>query len=730
MVYKPKKTVNGHKRNDRATRYRKRVKARKAARARLPVRSNVKRYVAEQLDKIAPDNRYYFNVTEETADKIKPTCQLDVLKRIYPFGASFQKRFINMEFRRMAPVIKSGMQTFPQLGSVETQWGHAYNASDYHYDGSSGAQNYIKDRSGNFNHWRSIIGRGIHMKSSSVYGTITAFPNVALSADLINSLRTADLCLHMFVLEDKAVTKTNFMDWYQDLFDKKKSDNTHYTENAERSDPDTWRGDTVHVPYCAGSAYVSNSTSSASSKFVASETQQSSPFGPKSDGTDEFLIDWRQFYKHDDDASTSVNHSNEVFHNTRPCTTAWDGSYDHSVLPINKSRFIVHEHKKWSIKPDSNGNVRRCIPWSYTFPEHYMTYEKELLDLPFYFAKDPSSNDKQGITPNWLFPRKQPFIVFCWSRCSTEGPLHIPNSATQGDSSKTSGFTNINHDDVFHIDMNMKCHYENALATKNVPTINKGKPLVHKRESAPAPARQAGPAPRRDAPMDPISRKYQQRKVRRDAKRGAPFTGPVAKTPIKKSNTYIGTDGNRYHISDAPPPQLRNAKRAVPGSDGKKSNTISSIISSAWEGIKAHPLITAEVIGLGAALVLAPELAPMIGRVMYSLGPTAARQFTQGSILRGIGQRASMQGYERLAQITSAGEGYFVPAGTELAEIYEAEHAAAGFVRGLPTIPSRASAEYGLGRHGLIDQTADVARFNAQLERNWTKNQSRNILVE
>ena len=487
MVYKPKKTVNGHKRNDRATRYRKRVKARKAARARLPVRSNVKRYVAEQLDKIAPDNRYYFNVTEETANKIKPTCQLDVVNRIYPFGASFQKRFINMEFRRMAPVIKSGMQTFPQLGSVETQWGHSGNTSDYHYDGSSGAQAYIKNRSGNFNHWRSIIGRGIHMKSSSVYGTITAFPNVALSTDLINSLRTADLCLHMFVLEDKAITKTDFMDWYQDLFDKKKSDNTHYTENAVRADPDTWRGDTVHVPYCAGSAYVSNTTSSASSKFVASETLQASPFGPKSDGTDEFLIDWRQFYKHDDSATTPVNHSNEVFHNTRPCTTAWNGSYDHSVLPINKSRFIVHEHKKWSIKPDSNGNVKRCIPWSYTFPDHYMTYEKELLDLPFYFAKDPSSSDKQGITPNWLFPRKQPFIVFCWSRCSTEGPLHVPNNATQGDSSKTSGFTNINHDDVFHIDMNMKCHYENALATKNVPTINKGKPLVHKRESRPRP---------------------------------------------------------------------------------------------------------------------------------------------------------------------------------------------------------------------------------------------------
>ena len=541
MVYKPKKKVNGHKRNDRASRYRKRVRARKAARARMPVRSNIKRYVAQQLDKIAPDNRYYFNVTEEAADKIQPTCQLDVTNRIYPFGASFQKRFLNMEFRRMKEVIAQGHAQFPQLGATEDQFG-ATNAHDYNYLGTGlpnldAARLWFKSRMGNFNHWRSVIGRGIHMKSSSVYGTITAFPNVSLTAEDIDHLRTADLTLHMFVLEDKAVTKTNFMDWYTNLLGKKEADNTYSSETSTRSLADTWRGDTIHVPYCAGSAYMTNSGSTATNKYVASETEAASPYGPKSDGTDEFLIDWRQFYKHD-----STNPEHEVFHNTRPCTTPWDGSYDHSVLPINKSRFIVHEHKKWTIKPDSNGNIKQCIPWSYSFPEHYMTYEKELLDLPFHYAKKPPAStteatDAQGIQAGLLFPRKQPFIVFCWSRCSNEGPLHVPNTkdvdAIDGDpdadppvvahpASKESGFTNVNHDDVFHIEMNMKCHYENALATKNVPTIHRGKPLVHKRESSLASKSKRNP--KRRAPFGRVSlKKYTQPtlkdhfKVRRDA---------------------------------------------------------------------------------------------------------------------------------------------------------------------------------------------------------------------
>ena len=264
----------------------------------------------------------------------------------------------------------------------------------------------------------------------------------------------------MFVLEDKAVTKTNFMGWYQDCFDHK--DNLqHFTEVGVRAQDDTWLGDTKKVPYCAGSAYVSNPTTpAATSKYVATETNDT--FGAKSDGTDEFLIDWRQFYKHDDSATTPTNPLNEVFHNTLPCTTDWDGSYDHSVLPINKSRFIVHEHKKWTIKPDSKGNVKQCIPWNYTFPEHYMSYEKQLLDLPFYYSNTAASTDDQGINAGLLFPRKQPFIVFCWSKSSHQGPLHIPNTkvvpAVAANptavppvlgslASKESGFNGVNHDE-------------------------------------------------------------------------------------------------------------------------------------------------------------------------------------------------------------------------------------------------------------------------------------------
>lgn len=480
MVYKPKKTVNGHKRNDRYTRSRKRASAAKKRAAAQPVRSNVKRYVAEQLDKIAPDNRYYFNVTE-TQGVIKPLCQSTL--RIYPFGASFQKRFLDMEFRRMLPVVKQGLAQYPHLGAREDLTGLPFPA---HFVGQTYQtdETHLKNNAGNYNHWRSILGRGIHMKSSSVYGTATLFPNKnmqSLTSDgtnLIEELRTADLTLHMFVIEDKAVTKTEFMSWYQDLFDKKESDNTWTTETGSRigSVEDSYIGDTIQVPYRAGSAYLSNSDT-PTDKYVASTTDTANPpYGPNSNGDEEFLVDWRKFYKHDDGASNPSNPSDQVFHNTNPCTTAWDGSYDKSILPINKSRFIVHEHKKWTIKPDSKGNVKRCIPWSYSFPEHYMTYEKQLLDLPFYFAKAADSTDKQGIQAKFLFPRKQPYIHFLWTRCHKNGPHYVVNA------NNDSGFAGVAHNDVFHIDMNMKCHYENPLATKNVPTINKGKPLVHKRD--------------------------------------------------------------------------------------------------------------------------------------------------------------------------------------------------------------------------------------------------------
>jgi hypothetical protein len=538
MVYKPKKTVNGHKRNDRYTRSRKRARAARKRAASAPVRSNIKRYVADQLDKIAPDNRYYFNVTEASADKIKPICQSTT--RIYPFGASFQKRFLNMEFRRMLSVVKQGLGQYPHLGAQENLIGLPTPAHTLALGASYQTDElHLRNTAGNYNNWRSVIGRGIHMKSSSVYGTITLFPNkdlttVAGNSYLKDQLHTADLTLHMFVLEDKAVTKTAFMDWYQDVFDAKTSTGQHYTEVHQRIDAklgstaalteDSWKGDMSFVPYRAGSSYVTNlptdaaaPTSNSSNKFVASgttATDSTKPgeYYPTSTGDEEFLIDWRKFYKHD-----ASNKADELFHNTIPCTTSWDGSYDHSVLPINKSRFIVHEHKKWSFKPDSRGNVRQCIPWSYSFPEHYMTYEKQLLDLPFYYSKNKDSTDKQGIQTSLLFPRKQPYIVFCWSRCSSQGPTYVPNHDDKS-GFKDSSNTDIGHQDVFHIDMNMKCHYENPLATKQVPTINKGKPLVHKRESRPRPKRPRGPA-REIASL----KKYTQPsmkdiwKVRRDA---------------------------------------------------------------------------------------------------------------------------------------------------------------------------------------------------------------------
>ena len=205
MVYKPKKKVTGHKKNDRSTRYRKRVKARRERAARMPVRSNVKRYVAEQLDKIAPDNRYYNKITPTASSLVVPTRALHDFQRIYPFGRAFASKFIEMEFRRMKPVVQQAGGTYPSLGAGFVNHIAHPMVSD--------------NKRGNYNSWRSVLGRGLHMKSSSVYGTITLFPSLTnLSADVVNQVRHADLTLHMFVLEDKAISKTEFLNWYKDFF--------------------------------------------------------------------------------------------------------------------------------------------------------------------------------------------------------------------------------------------------------------------------------------------------------------------------------------------------------------------------------------------------------------------------------------------------------------------------------------------------------------------------------
>ena len=85
MVYKPKKKVNGHKKNDRYTRRRKRAAAVKRRAAALPVRSNVKRYVAEQFGKTHPDNRYFISLEK----MLQPTNKYKKRRRSIQHAVAF-----------------------------------------------------------------------------------------------------------------------------------------------------------------------------------------------------------------------------------------------------------------------------------------------------------------------------------------------------------------------------------------------------------------------------------------------------------------------------------------------------------------------------------------------------------------------------------------------------------------------------------------------------------------
>lgn len=556
MVYKPRKTVNGHKRNDRAARRRKARDARKRRLAARPVRSNIKRYVAEQFGKTHPDNRYYLSFPT-----LKPSNKLDDTPRYYPFGATFQKAFLNMEFKRMKEVVSQTPALAPLIGAVST--GDITDANK---------------KIGNHNHWRSVLGRGIHMKHATVYGTISLHEQIPLRAQSI--LKYGNLKLHMFVLEDKAVTKSEFLSWYQSFLTAN-HDNDLKKSEAPRSISATdgpvtngsYDEDLLFVPYVAGSKYPPIAQNvNVSTRSVCGEGDLGAIERPNS-GFDEFLIDWRKFYQTTGDSG--ANPEDSLFYNEVKCTTSWDGTRDKSVLPVNKSRFIVHEHKTWSFKPKANGCVDTVIPFEYSFPDHYMHYDKELLDMPFVFSNSasPDSADDRGILPDWMFPRKQPFIVFVYTcdnpmmvdtpdryhhvqydntnnTAQVNHPNHPPGavnilagghpdhpSTTQvdadvpvstghpmdveqqdgdlhvrkvepGSRSANSYYTEryihaeqvtIRSDEVFHIDMNFKCTYENKLATSIVPTINKGRPIIHKRESAPRtrtkrPLRDAGPA--------------------------------------------------------------------------------------------------------------------------------------------------------------------------------------------------------------------------------------------
>ena len=550
MVYKPKKTVTGHKRNDRTTRRRKRARASRKRAAAAPVRSNIKRYVAEQFGKTHPDNRYYLSL-----GTLKPTNVLADTPRYYPFGATFQRKFLTMEFNRMKEVVSQFPSLEPKTGGIAL---------------STYATN---PKVGDFNHWRSLLGRGIHMKNSSVYGTITL--NETVYTSMLDVLKYGNLKLHMFVLEDKAVTKTEFLNWYKDLLSS-----VAYTQSernigeAHGPSETDFDKDLLAVPYVAGSRYPTASPTDTTSKAtvtgVLTHNQDTRPSG----GFEEFLLDWEKFYKTD----ATDNPEESLFYNEVKCTTDWDGTRARSLLPVNKSRFIVHEHKTWSFKPKANGCVDTVIPFEYSIPEHYMTYDKELLDMPFIWNTE-TTTDAQGLHGSWLYPRKQPYIVFVYT-CDNPHLIDSPSYIHQvrdGDHTKIQGERSIVHEEgamevteaepnaaaeqeagelrrrlvevhpdvlpsnkeqqranvgasttvvpkgeIFEIDMHFKCSYENKLATSIVPTINKGRPIIHKRESAPASKTPSRP-PKRDAPMDPISRKYRQTnlkdvfKVRRNA---------------------------------------------------------------------------------------------------------------------------------------------------------------------------------------------------------------------
>jgi hypothetical protein len=607
MVYKPKKKVTGHKRNDRYTRRRKRAAAAKKRAAAKPVRSNVKRYVAEQFGKTHPDNRYY-----QTIEVIKPTNKLYDSPRYYPFGATFQNAFLRMEFLRMKEVVSQYPAQYPLMGGIIAPGGIPTPAN----------------KIGSFNHWRSLLGRGINMKHSSVYGEIRLNDNIPMSASQI--LKYGNLKLHMFVLEDKAVTKTEFLNWFKDWYQAKvnvvNTDGVQVSTNQPLSEhsrtswlashPNRPSGtmfdrDLTNVPYVAGSEYCHNYANDGTLPTVAGdkavyrhqdvldEIDSFNASGDKTEaqieahirslfntasGFNEFLVDWRKFYE--TTGSGGANPEDSLFYNEVKCTTDWDGTRDHSVLPVNKSRFIVHEHKTFSFKPKSNGCMDTVIPFNYTFPQHYMHYDKELLDMAFAYsvtdsttgnaANNVDANDDFGAHHSWMCPRKQPFMVFVYTLDNpylTRAPSYALESnrnhgvlnnwhlesgsklstirnqvqhsgvSNEGNSEHGAGAPNHDEDmdghddrddeqihaakrskpgakvqitetshaaphtnpdakagaryisrselveiarnDFFDIHLHFKCSYENPLATSVVPTINKGRPIIHKRESQP-----------------------------------------------------------------------------------------------------------------------------------------------------------------------------------------------------------------------------------------------------
>ena len=663
MVYKPKKTVNGHKRNDRYSRRRKAAAARKRRLSNRPVQSNVKRYVAEQFGKTHPDNRYYLTIPQV----LKPTNKLSDTPRYYPFGAHFQNAFLDIEFKRMKEVIN-------QLGAmVPREGGHALN---YPHDG----------KIGNYNHWRSVIGRGIHMKNSSVYGEIRL--NEKIPIRFQNILKYGNLKLHMFCLEDKAVTKTEFLNWYKNFLATsglasgvKESEQERSVTHSFPVDNGTFDTDIVNVPYVAGSNYIDDSSAVTTGAFHPVTERPSGGF-------EEFLVDWRKFYQTNENTNgVTDNPEASLFHNEVKCTTDWDGSRDKALLPVNKSRFIVHEHKTWSFKPQANGCLDTVIPFDYSFPAHYMTYDKELLDMPFVWNTDASPVDDQGLDKSNIFPRKQPFIVFVYT-CDNPymldaptgaedipnhpgghvdfggndnllrgphnnnveelniTPMHADNDAEQtagglgsrvwttgtepkeyprhgeppGSTQRaiytrayisTAESDTLGANELFDIKLQFKCSYENKLATSVVPTIHKGRPLIHKREPVPVKTRSREPRKinpfkkrsreRADLPQWMKGPKPPYQSVRRDF-RPKRDVGPAA--------SYIGA------------PDLSSADREI-------GNAVMDLV-------KDHPLeslITGAGFAFGAPLMNAARRMGSYLGSRFIFGATAARSAERMQLL-------------------------------------------------------------------------------------------------
>ena len=478
MAYKKK--VNGHKRSkDAGDRYRERRERYNNALAKIPVPRNVKRYVADKLDQRSPDNRFSFHFPEV----IRPQIDLSAAYRFYPFGIDFSSRFVKVEHKRMSSV--SGVNPYNSyLGKLDggnQLWTSHVNDQNMTY------------KIGRFNHWSEVLGRGIHMKSSSIYGTIyvndifvgggapTHDPGNEGNDHLRAQFDRGELKLHMFVLEDKKVTKEAFLEWYSEQL----SNGGEHVGSASALEGEAQYVNSyrpIRKPYIAGSktGLVINGHHTTVADQHDGTNDQRTGLLPNGNTTnyehvhlDDFLVDWRKFYDH----SHSDNPSHGLFYNEPNVTTGWDGTRDRCRLPVNKARYIVHEHK---IFDKSNFKHGAC-DFSYSFPDHWVNYDKQLMDMPFVYnnPEHNSGNDAAGLHADHVLSHKQPFV--CWVYTHNG---YLAGSNASSDIINTAQRTRLTQDghDPFIIDLNFKCHYENPIATAKTPSIRQSQPHIYKRE--------------------------------------------------------------------------------------------------------------------------------------------------------------------------------------------------------------------------------------------------------